>query len=208
MKRRARLPGKWTIVTTPEDLVSPYNPEIRYIFFPHWSWIVPNEIIDAYECVAFHMTDLPYGRGGSPLQNLIERGHDTTKITAFRMTEELDAGPIYCKAEMSLDGAAHEIYARAAEISLDLIAHIVATEPVPAPQEGISTSFKRRHPEESLLPFGVTTYCLYDHIRMLDADDYPRAFLDWGGYRFEFRDVEHDGENLNAKVHISLRSSS
>src|SRR5215475_2962650 len=180
MKRRAKLPGQWTVVTTPEDLHAViFNAEEgisgvpRYIFFPHWSWIVNEPLVLAYDCVAFHMTDLPFGRGGSPLQNLIERGYDTTKITAFRMTEELDAGPVYCKAEMSLDGAAHEIYARAAEISLDLIAHIVATEPVPAPQEGIPTVFKRRRPEESLLPFGATTYCLYDYIRMLDADGYP-----------------------------------
>ncbi len=26
-----------------------------------------------FECVCFHMTDVPYGRGGSPLQNLIIR---------------------------------------------------------------------------------------------------------------------------------------
>jgi len=189
-------------------LVSPYNPEIRYIFFPHWSWIVPNEIIDAYECVAFHMTDLPYGRGGSPLQNLIERGHDSTKITAFRMTGELDAGPIYCKTEMSLDGAAHEIYTRAAEISLDLIAHIVANEPVPAPQNGgPTTSFERRHPEDSLI-YTLTIPELYDHIRMLDADGYPRAFLEWDDYRFEFRDAELVGEEVDAKVRISLRRTS
>ncbi len=47
----------------------------RYIFFPHWSWIIPKEIYEKFECVIFHMTDLPFGRGGSPLQNLIVRGH-------------------------------------------------------------------------------------------------------------------------------------
>jgi methionyl-tRNA formyltransferase len=55
----------------------------RYIFFPHWSYIVPEEIFNSFECVIFHMTDLPYGRGGSPLQNLIQRGHRETKISAL-----------------------------------------------------------------------------------------------------------------------------
>jgi len=178
-----------------------------YIFFPHWSWPVAESVL-AYNCVAFHMTDLPFGRGGSPLQNLIERGHDTTKITAFRMTEELDAGPIYCKTEMSLDGAAHEIYDRAAEISMDLMAHIVANEPVPAPQEGISTSFQRRRPEQSVLPFGATPGWIYNHIRMLDADGYPRAFLEWNDYLFEFRDAKLTGEEVNARVRISVRRPS
>ena len=46
----------------------------RYIFFLHWNWIVPETIFTKFECVCFHMTDLPYGRGGSPLQNLILEG--------------------------------------------------------------------------------------------------------------------------------------
>ena len=46
----------------------------RYVFFPHWSHIIPEDIHGAFECVIFHMTDLPFGRGGSPLQNLIARG--------------------------------------------------------------------------------------------------------------------------------------
>ena len=56
------------------------------------------------------MTDLPYGRGGSPLQNLIIRGHKKTKISALRMVNELDAGPIYFKRSLSLNGNAQKIY--------------------------------------------------------------------------------------------------
>lgn len=41
------------------------------IFIPHWSHIIPSDIYKNYECIVFHMTDLPFGRGGSPLQNLL-----------------------------------------------------------------------------------------------------------------------------------------
>ena len=34
------------------DHLSSINP--RYIFFPHWSHIVSNEILDKYDCVCFH----------------------------------------------------------------------------------------------------------------------------------------------------------
>lgn len=44
-----------------------------YIFFPHWSWIIPPEIYNNFNCIVFHMTDLPFGCGGSPLQNLLVR---------------------------------------------------------------------------------------------------------------------------------------
>ena len=46
---------------------------------------MPSEIIRNYECICFHETDLPFGRGGSPIQNLIVRGFKTTKISAIKM---------------------------------------------------------------------------------------------------------------------------
>ena len=49
--------------------LSKFSP--HYIFFPHWSWLIPEEIYQNFECVIFHMTNLPYGRGGSPLHYLI-----------------------------------------------------------------------------------------------------------------------------------------
>lgn len=68
---------------------------VSTLFFPHWSYKIPAPIYEAFECIIFHMTDLPYGRGGSPLQNLIVRGHQDTVITALRCVEAFDAGPVY-----------------------------------------------------------------------------------------------------------------
>ena len=109
---------KVLLITDRKDLtyqkVKAFKP--RYIFFPHWSWIIPLDIFENLECVVFHMTDLPFGRGGSPLQNLIERGIYQTKISAIRVAEELDAGPVYLKRDLSLEGSAEEIFKRACGI--------------------------------------------------------------------------------------------
>ena len=77
--------GNWHFVNSNDMLVIDKIKSIspRYIFFLHWSFKVPDEIVSNYECVCFHMTDVPYGRGGSPLQNLIIRGHQDTKLTAL-----------------------------------------------------------------------------------------------------------------------------
>src|SRR5438309_7856286 len=109
------LPGRWHYIGSPDEfsaaLVHQLSP--RYIFFLHWSWKFPDELVDRYECVCFHMTDVPFGRGGSPLQNLIVRGMRETKLTALRMSREFDAGPVYMKEPLSLAGGAEEIYMRA-----------------------------------------------------------------------------------------------
>jgi methionyl-tRNA formyltransferase len=202
------LPGEWRLVTEPAQLtrafLAGHNP--RYVFFPHWSERVPAEILNNFECVCFHMTDVPYGRGGSPLQNLIARGHNDTVITALRMTESLDAGPIYLKSPLSLSGRAQDIFERAADLVYDMIREIVTKEPVPVPQAGEPVIFKRRRPEMSQLPDRGQTQTLYDHIRMLDAETYPKAFIDHGDFRltFEDADLQTDG-TLKVRVTIGKK---
>ena len=113
-----RLPGEWRFVAHRDELTIEKFEELdpRYVIFLHWSWRVAEEITTRWECICFHMTDLPYGRGGSPLQNLVLRGHQETVLTAFRMTEEIDAGPVYDKRSLSLSGNAEEILIRAVEM--------------------------------------------------------------------------------------------
>jgi len=193
-----RLAGSWHYIDSPTDLsleaVERLAP--RYLFFLHWSWKVPQDLVDRFECVCFHMTDVPFGRGGSPLQNLIARGHRETKLTALRMSDRFGAGPIYMKEPLSLEGGAEEIYLRAAQLSARMIQRMIHLEPKPVAQKGRAVNFKRRRPEESEITESAPASLeqLYDFIRMLDAEGYPRAFLQHSGFRFEFsRPALYDG---------------
>lgn len=202
----SKLAGKWHYVGEREHLSLEKVRELRprYAFFLHWSWKVPAEILDEAECVCFHMTDVPYGRGGSPLQNLIVRGHRNTKLTALRMTPEFDAGPVYLKRDLSLEGGAEEIYLRACTLSADMIKQIVRDEIQPLPQTGEPVNFRRRKPEESEITKLDSLEQFHDFIRMLDAEGYPRAYLSHAGYRFEFsRSALYDGR-IAADVQITV----
>lgn len=199
------LQGKWRLLENPDDLtaelVEDFAPE--YVFFPHWSWKVATDILARTQCIGFHMTDLPYGRGGSPLQNLITNGHEETMVSALRLTEDLDAGPVHLKRPLSLSGSAQQIFERFSDLSYEMIAHIIQHRPEPTEQAGDAVVFPRRTPEQSTLPDGGTVSHLYDHIRMLDAETYPRAFLEHGDFCLEFSDCEQDGDRLMAKVTIT-----
>ena len=193
------------IYTTKEEYtiynVRNFNPD--YIFMPHWSYLVSNEITDNYECVVFHMTDLPYGRGGSPLQNLIVRGHKETRISAIKVTENLDGGPVYMKRPLSLEGSAQEIFVRCADIIFQEMLPSFLTEKIePKPQEGEPVVFKRRKPEDGQITPDMKLGKIYDYIRMLDAEGYPRAYMEFGGYKLEFEQaqVSEDGQELSARV--------
>ncbi|MDW2402508.1 hypothetical protein R7042_09880 [Vibrio sp. 1262-1] len=202
----AGLPGNWHLITEKNELTVHRLREIspRYVFFPHWSWIVPEDVLTEFECVCFHMADVPYGRGGSPLQNLIIRGHKDTKLSALRMTNELDAGPVYMKQPLSLEGAAKDIFLRCSDLTYEMIAKIVDSEPKPKKQSGEVLEFKRRTPKQSELPADVSLEKIYDIIRMLDADTYPRAFIKHGDFNIEFSNAELEGDNaLTATVKLT-----
>lgn len=179
--------------------------EPEFVFLPHWSYIVPREIFEKYECVIFHMTDVPFGRGGSPLQNLVSRGIQETKMSALRCVSELDAGPVYAKRPLSLLGSAEEIFLRARDVIETMIVEIVETRPEPEPQRGTPTVFARRRPQDGDIAGLASLDQVFDWIRMLDADGYPPAFLEAGGFRLEFSRAARRQDSVLADVRILLR---
>jgi len=124
---------------------------------------------------------------------------------------EYDAGPVYIKHPLDLAGRAQDIFERAAPIIFDMIEKIAVSEPTPSPQDGEPTLFARRTPEQSEIPPGSSLSSLYDHIRMLDAEGYPRAYLDHGAVRIEFSDAllksDAAGETVTATATILRRKS-
>ncbi len=191
------------IITQKEDLnpkaIKEFEPDL--IFFPHWSYLIPQDIYENYVCVVFHMTDLPFGRGGSPLQNLIIRGFKETKISAIRVQEEIDAGPVYIKEKVSLDGNADEIFKRISDIIFEkMIPRFWNEKLEPIEQMGTPTFFRRRKPEESELRENMEVSEIYDYIRMMDAEGYPNAFIKYGGFKISFRNAKLEDGRLFAEI--------
>ena len=181
---------------------------ISRIFLPHWSHIIPASVYEKHECVIFHMTDLPFGRGGSPLQNLIARGIYETKISALRCVKELDAGPIYMKAPLDLKGSAEQILSRAYSIIEIMIADLININPPAIPQDGPVTVFRRRVPENSRLDGCSSPRELYDRIRMLDADGYPHAFFETESFRVEFTRASLSADSVSAEARLTPKPRS
>lgn len=202
------LPFEWILIDNKDDfnfqnvkLISP-----TAIFIPHWSYIIPQELYEGYPCIVFHMTDLPYGRGGSPLQNLIIRGFKSTMISALKVVKELDAGDIYLKKELSLNGSAQDIFVKADAVIEEMIIEIVQNKLQPTPQLGVPYIFKRRRPEDGNIAYLDDTEKVYDFIRMLDADGYPSAFLETEHFKFEFTDAQiQNDKTITANVRITKK---
>lgn len=196
----------FVLISDPKELTAAklalINPKL--LFFPHWSHRIDSSIYEQFVCVIFHMTDLPFGRGGSPLQNLIAQGVYETKISALRCVEEMDAGPIYLKRPLSLYGSAEEIFLRASGVIEDMIVEMLEELHEPRPQEGVATVFKRRSPDEGNMATAESLEQAFDLIRMLDAEGYPNAFLNVGPFKIEFSRASMRSHQVLADVRISI----
>ena len=177
----------------------------HYIFFLHWSYIIPKEIWSKHNCIVFHMTDLPFGRGGSPLQNLVTRKYSETKISALKVEAGIDTGKIYLKKKLSLLGTAEEIFLRVGDILYNMIHEIILYKMEPKSQKGKVTLFKRRAPKESNISDLSDLNSVFDFIRMLDADGYPKAFIETAHLRFEFSRASLKVNGIIADVKITTK---
>lgn len=202
---RDNTEAEWFLIDRKENFTLEQLFDIKpdKIFVPHWSYVIPAKIFNQFECIVFHMTDLPFGRGGSPLQNLIKKGYTETMMTAIRVEQGIDTGKVYMKRKLMLHGSATEIFLRAAAIIERMISEIISTKIEPVEQQGEPVIFKRRTPDESNIGSLKDIHALYDHIRMLDCEGYPVAYLENEHFRFEFFRVSFkDGQTLQADVRI------
>jgi len=192
------------LLSSPKKLTINYlkrkKPEI--IFFPDWSWIIPNEIISNYKCICFHESNLPKFRGGSPIQNQIIRGITKTKTTAFIMNEKIDAGDIILQKNLSLEGSIQEIFSRMSENDYSLILKIINGKYKRRKQSGKPTTYSRRKPKESeLKSLNRSINYLYNFIRMLE-DPYPNAFIRIGKQKLIFKKAIYNNKKLSLEVKI------
>jgi methionyl-tRNA formyltransferase len=170
-----------------KNIINNFNPDV--IFFIGWSWIIPDEIINKYNSICIHPSKLPKYRGGSPIQNQIIDGINTSAVTLFKMNSDLDAGDIILQKDLNLDGDLEDILNRIETISIESINNIInklnKNEQLIyfKQNESQATYCKRRKPEDS----EITIYDLqnqsakqiYDKVRCLH-DPYPNAYITLG----------------------------
>ena len=179
------------------------NPNI--IFFIHWSKLIKESLFNKYLCIQFHSSDLPKGRGGSPIQNQILLNLNKTKLSAFKVSKNLDSGPTCMKKNLSLKGSALDIFRRMETTSVQMIKKIIIKKNISfINQKGKPTYFKRRKENDSEINFKniFNIKELYNFCRMLDAPGYPNAFIQLNKYKFSFNNVRMHRNKINAKVEI------
>jgi len=181
------------VVQSPEQFSEAIQPGLPdAILAIGWSWKFQHSIVKGTWVVGIHPSDLPKFAGGSPIQNQILAGITQTMNTLFRLTPDIDAGPILGKLPLSLDGHIEDIFERLTQTSIILLADFIRAFPdVKAEPQAPSVPMRRLKPESSHLKdyHQMTAKNLYDSIRCRE-DPYPNAYIEDATGRLIFKRVE------------------
>lgn len=173
-----------------------------FIFFPHWSHKVNQKIIKKYNCICFHTAPLPYGRGGSPIQNMILKKFKKSPVCAIKMTNKIDSGPIYLKKMISLSGDLEDIFIRISFAIVQMIKIIIKKRIAPKKQSGEVFNFKRIKKKQSEIKIERNINEIFDKIRMLSAEEYPNAYIKKKNFKIFFTKPikKNNTISCNAKI--------
>ena len=80
---------------------------------------------------------------------------------------------------------------RSTKIIERMIYHIIDINPRPVKQSGKVTKFERRNPSQGNWDKSKTLEEIYNYIRMLDSDGYPRSFIRVGNFKLKFSNATY-----------------
>jgi methionyl-tRNA formyltransferase len=164
----------------------------------YWS-IVPESTLRKHtHNLVVHASDLPKGKGWSPVTWQILEGCNEIPFCLFEAVDSVDAGPVFLRDVMVLQG--HEllddIRRRQAAKSIEMCTRFTADYPficpLAKPQAGKETFYPRRSPDDSELDPNKSLAEQFNLLRTVDNEAYP-AFFEHHGVTY-FLTIERKGD--------------
>lgn len=148
--------------------------------------------------LVIHGSDLPMGRGWSPVLWGVGLGQNHHVISLLNVADPFDTGEIWKKESIDFRGDElyDEINARLFECEASLMSWFVdnGLTAIPVPQTGESSYWPRRTDEQNCLDVNRTLAEQFDQMRVCDPHRFP-AFFDFRGTRYYVR-LEKDPSKL------------
>lgn len=148
--------------------------------------------------IVVHASDLPFGKGWSPMSWQILEGKNEIPITLFEATEYVDAGNYYLKDKIFLDGSElidewqKKLGNKIVSMCIKYINNYLTLEG--RVQSGIETFYKKRKPADSELNINQTIKEQFNLLRIVDNNKYP-AFFKLNGVKYKILIYKENGVN-------------
>lgn len=161
-----------------------------FCFYLGCGQIVPPRVLNMFRHnLVVHESDLPLGKGWSPLTWQILEGKSRIPVTLIEAEEKVDTGAIYSQKWITFQGneLVEELRARQAEATIELCVAFAFEYPdsvrLARKQVGEETFYPRRKADHSRLDPDSTIRQQFNLLRVVDNEKYP-AFFELNGKEY------------------------
>lgn len=159
-------------------------------FYLSYSLIVDAGILARHQNnLVVHASDLPKGRGWSPLTWQILEGKSRILVTLFEAVEAVDSGPIYKQVEMQFSGSEligelrDAVFSATRTLCRSFVRDYPSVVGTGMAQKGEPTFYARRRPQDSYFNIDRTLREQFNLLRTVDPEKYP-AWFEFENTRF------------------------
>lgn len=152
------------------------NMDFDMLITAAYGQILPQEVLDLSKVnnINVHASLLPKHRGGAPIHRSIINGDKTTGVTIMKMVYKMDAGCMYAKQEVEIDGQINttELFNKLQYVGRDLLLKVLPDlldnklEGIEQNEDEATYSFNIKREEEKI-DFNKTTLQVHNLIRGL-----------------------------------------
>ena len=143
-------------------------------------------LLHTYNLVV-HESDLPKGRGWSPMTWQVLDGKNTIPITLLEAADGIDSGDIFIRDNFQLQGheLVEELRIAQGEATIDIVLKFITEiNYIKAiPQKGEPSSYPRRRPQDSKLDVNKCIKEQFNLLRVCDNERYP-AYFELNGQKY------------------------
>ena len=170
-----------------------YLSSADFCFYLSFSKVVSKDTLNLFgHNIVAHSSDLPQGKGWSPLTWQILEGKNEIPTVLFEASEKVDSGRIYLKQKLKFEG--HELIdeMRSAQgtIIVSMVKSFIEGYPESLVNEIAQSTeasyYAKRHPVDSKIDPDSSLRQVFQQLRVADNDDYP-AFFEMNGHKYELR---------------------
>lgn len=163
-------------------------PELDVCFLLSCTKIVKKEFLSLHKHnIVVHASDLPKGKGFTPMKWQILEGCNDVPLTLFEAVEACDAGPYYFKDYVHYEGyeMLEQLQKMMAQKIIEMCTRFVIDyeNMVAKRQVGESTYYSRFTKEDDCLDVNKTLADHFNHFRIADNERFPLSF-EYKGHKF------------------------
>lgn len=151
-----------------------------YVFVLGYTKILPKIFIERNKLIlVIHESNLPKGKGFSPLQWQILKNKNIIKVNLIKLEPKVDSGDIILTDDLKLNGSElyDEIREKQSEVTFQLIEKFLNKKIIQyKKQKGKETFFRKRNAVDSKLDINQSLKKNFNLLRICNNEEWPAFF--------------------------------